>query len=167
MSRRPETCAGESPTGSDTQHNSSFSIRTPRDFLHELIIPQYEEFVRDNTSSRHALLSIVLVYHMYEWVHLLPFNEKHFRSTYPGHDDVAHLFGLTRGIANGTKHFKPNRESQYRPIASVQIGFSSAFSDAFARPLNVELPDGATESVDTLLGTLVRFWKRQERLGSF
>lgn len=167
MSTEPEACAGDPSTGSDTKHNSSFSIRTPRDFLHELIIPQYEEFVRDNASSRHALLSIVLVYHMYEWVHLLPFKEKHFRHTYPDHQDVETLFKLARGIANGTKHFKPNIESHSRPITRVHVGFSTAFSDAFSRPLNVELPDGTTASVDNLLKTLVGFWKRQGQLGSF
>ena len=167
MSREPETRAGESPTDSDTTHSSSFNIRTARDFLHELILPQYEEFVRRNASSRHALLSFVLIYHMYEWVHLAPFTRKHFQSTYPDQHDVANLLELAKGIANGTKHFKPKRMGQVRPITRVQGGFSSAFSDGFARPLNVELPDGTSTSVDNLLGNLVDFWKRQERLGAF
>ena len=48
-------------------HKSSFNIRTARDFLHEMIIPQHEDFREKNSSSRHALLTIILVYHMYEW----------------------------------------------------------------------------------------------------
>ena len=62
MSSDSKTPAGESPTDSNMKHDSSFNIRTARDFLYELILPQYKEFVRHNASSRHALLSIVLVY---------------------------------------------------------------------------------------------------------
>ena len=53
-------------------HGSSFDVRTPHDFLHEMVIPQHEDFERDNSSSRHALLAIILVYHMSEWVHPIP-----------------------------------------------------------------------------------------------
>ena len=72
-------------------HKSSFNIRTARDFLHEMIIPQHEDFREKNSSSRHALLAIILVYHMYEWVHCAPFSIKHFRSTYKNGDRVTAL----------------------------------------------------------------------------
>ena len=32
-----------------------------------MIIPQHEDFREKNSSSRHALLTIILIYHMYEW----------------------------------------------------------------------------------------------------
>ena len=63
-------------------HESSFHIRSPHDFLNEMVIPQHEEFIADNSSSRHALLTIILAYHMYEWVHRRKFSIGHFGATY-------------------------------------------------------------------------------------
>ena len=142
-------------------HESSFNIRTPRDFLHEMVIPQHEDFKVDNSSSRHALLTIILVYHMYEWVHRKPFNIRHFRSTYENNDCIAEMLELARKIANGTKHFSQKVKTQ------VQGGFSSAFSDGFARPLNVEFDDERKESADIFLRRMVEFWIQQEKVGTF
>ena len=141
-------------------HKSSFNIRTARDFLHEMIIPQHEDFREKHSSSHHALLAIILVYHMYEWVHGAPFSIKHFRSTYKNEDDVEQMFGLAKNIANGTKHFAQRATTQ------VQTGFSSGFSDGFARPLNVEFDDGRKQSVDVFLRQLVEFWVQQEKDGA-
>ena len=147
-------------------HESSFDIRTPRDFLHRMILPQYEDFIGHNASTRYALLAFIVVYHMYEWVNpRKKFTKEGFQSLYPSDPDMAATFDLARGIVNGTKHFKPTG-CQHRPKTHMQTGFSSAFSDGFARPLNIEAPDGTSESVDILLRKM-DFWKRQEQLGSF
>ena len=143
-------------------HKSSFKIRTARDFLHEMIIPQHEDFRENNSSSRHALLAIILVYHMYEWVHGSKFSIDHFRSTYKNEDGVAEMFELARNIVNGTKHFKQKAKTQ------AQTGFSSGFSDGFARPLNVEFDDRRKpQSADVFLRRLVEFWVQQEKDGAF
>ena len=140
------------------QHKSSFNIQTPHDFLHQLIIPQHNEFIQNNSSARHALLTIILVYHMYEWVHpKKPFQPYHFKSHYPSDLDMVGRFELARKISNGTKHFEP------RANTHVQGGFSSDFSDEFARPLNVEFPGDREEPVDIFLRELVEFWQRQIR----
>lgn len=117
-----------------------------------MILPQYEDFIGHNASTRYALLAFIVVYHMYEWVNpRKKFTKEGFQS---------------RGIVNGTKHFKPTG-GQHSPKRHMQTGFPSAFSDEFARPLNIEAPDGKSESVDILLRKMVDFWKRQEQLGSF
>lgn len=144
-----------------TAHDSSFNIRTPHDFMHEMIIPQYKEFRAKNSSSRHALLTIILVYHMYEWMHCKKFCCDHFRKAYENKEEMVELFELARNIANGTKHFKPRAKTR------AQVGFSSAFSDGFARPLNVEYDDGRKQSVDVFLRKIVDFWKQQEEIGAF
>ena len=131
-------------------HKSSFDVKTVHDFLHKMLSPQYEEFRANNSSPRHALLTIILVNHMREWVKPEP--------SYPKHIDE--MFKLVRKIANGTKHFEPRAKTW------VQTGFSSGFSDAFARPLNVEFPGNRKLSVDKLLDKLVEFWKEQDRLGT-
>ena len=131
-------------------HEASFDIKTPYDFLHEMILPQYEEFRANNASSRHALLTIILVTHMREWVNPKP--------SYP--KDIDEMFNLARKIANGTKHFEPRVKTR------VGIGFSSDFSDEFERPLNIEFPGNGELSADELLDKLVGFWKEQDQLGT-
>lgn len=135
------------------------NILTANDLLHQLIIPQYEDFVRKNSSVRHALLTTILAYHMYEWVHEEKFTENHFKATYSDEDDMVELFEVARIISNDIKHCK------FKSITKVQTGFSSGFSNGFARPLNVELPDGRLESMDNVLEKLVDFWKHREHLG--
>lgn len=142
-----------------SEHDSSFGIRTPRDFLRQLVIPQYQEFVRTNASSRHALLTFILGYHLYEWVNRERFDRKGFVSKYPSDIELVDVFEVARRIANGTKHF------ERRAKTTVQTGFSSAFSDGFARPLNVIMPDGVQRSADQLLRQMLEFWQHQERLG--
>ena len=141
-------------------HQSSFDIRNASNFLHKMVLPQYSDFNKRNSSSRHALLAILVSYHMYEWVHpKTKFSRGHFAGNYRNEPDMADIFDLARTIANGTKHFSKGART------TTQTGFSSAFSDAFARPLNVELPDGSTESADRIIRKMVDFWKRQEKLG--
>ena len=138
-----------------TLNKPIFNIQTPHDFLHQLIIPQHNEFIQRNSSARHASLTIILVYHMYEWVHREKFTENHFNTTYPSDLQIVDRFKLARNITNGTKHFI------HKANTHMQTGFSSGFSDEFVRPLNVAFPDGGKESADIFLRELVAFWQRQ------
>ena len=143
------------------QHEASFGIRSAPDFLHKLLIPQHKDFTADNASSRQAVLAIILAYHIFEWFHGRPFTRKHFQELYPEEVKMIDLFGLAGAISNGTKHFKP------RAKTTAGVGFSSAFSEAFERPLNIEFPQdtvyapysGQRISADCLLKRLVTFWK--------
>ena len=137
-------------------HKSSFDIKTVQDFLYKMIIPQYEEFKENNSSSRHALLTIILVYHMREWANK---SVKDKQLAYS--DDIAEMHKLVGDIANGTKHFVHERAA-----TRVGPGFSSGFSDGFARPLNVKSCSDREVSVDELLDKLVEFWKEQDQLGN-
>ena len=136
------------------KHHSSFGISTPHEFLRELVLPEYRAFIRRNSSARHALLTIILVYHMYEWVHGRKYTREHFNKAHPGEQQVAERFEIAAKITNGTKHFRSKAKTRR------QSGFKSGFSDAFARPLNVQFESGKEESVDRFLAALVGFWKR-------
>ena len=68
---------------------------------------------------------------MYEWVHEEAFTKQGFGLSYPQDFQVGDYFEAARKICNGTKHFK------LRAHTTVQSGFSSEFSDEFARPLNL------------------------------
>ena len=143
------------------KHTPLFGITTAADFFRELVIPQYEDFVANNSSCRHALLTTILAYHMYEWVHRRKFTADHFKSTYPQAASLADVFELARKITNGTKHFKPE------PKTRTQKGFHSGFSDDFARPLMIEFTDGSEESADKFLCKMVEFWRVQQETGGF
>ena len=140
-------------------HQSSFDIRNASDFLHKMVLPQYSDFTVKNSSSRHALLAMLVAYHMYEWVHANKFSKNHFAENYRDDPSMAEIFEIARNIVNGTKHFSE------RAKTTTQTGFSSEFSDEFARPLNVEFPDGSKETADRIIRKMVDFWKRQEKLG--
>ncbi|MDE2977545.1 MAG: hypothetical protein OXU63_08495 [Acidobacteriota bacterium] len=106
-------------------------------------------------------MTVIVAYHMYEWVHGRKFTPPDFRIRYPNEQGLASTFDLARKITNGTKHFKPKARTH------TQGGFSSGFSDAFARPLNVEYDDGTRESADMFLRKMVDFWKKQGAAGAF
>jgi len=110
-------------------HKSSFDIKTPNEFFEQMVLPQYDDFLKNNASSRYALLCLVLNYHMYEWANnKTEFNKTDFRTRYPGKQGLIELFDLARKVTNGTKHFKNKIETR------TQIGFSPEFS-VFTRVL--------------------------------
>src|ERR1700736_2597082 len=92
-----------------------FEIRTPSDFYDILVKPQYRLFKRSYATSispsalksRHALLSVLSTYHLYDWVHhgenfsLSPFEKQH-----KGKRDVGDMFEIARKLVNGSKHFE-------------------------------------------------------------
>ena len=145
--------ADGSTTKHKLPHTSSFDIESPSDFLYKIVIPQYKDFVSHNSSSRHALLAIMTAYHMYEWVHREKFTEDGFRAVYGDVGGMIETFNVARRITNGTKHFAQTVRTR------KQGGFSSEFSDEFARPLIIEFSDGKEQSVDILLRNMVGFWK--------
>jgi hypothetical protein len=51
------------------QGKAIFTIRTADDFFVQIVQPQYQEFIDNNASARHALLSIMTIYHLGEWVY--------------------------------------------------------------------------------------------------
>ena len=110
-------------------HNSTFDIKTADDFFRDLVFPQYQDFLDNNSSSRHALLSTITAYHVYEWVYRDKFKKDKFLQANPDELELSDLIDLARNIANGTKHFISKVETR------TQSGFSSCFSSEFARPL--------------------------------
>ena len=143
-------------------HKSSFNIRNADDYFIQFLLPQYRDFIDNNASSRHALLTIIVSYHLFEWIHKDKFTIKLFEENYPSQKDLAKDFEIARNITNGTKHFSNDSAK-----TSTQRGFSSDFSDEFARSLNIEYPDGTKTSVDILLRRIVNFWQGEKDKGSF
>ena len=143
-------------------HTSSFGLEKARDFYDEIVFPQYQDFLQKNSSKRHALLTIISAYHLYEWVHRTKFTRTDFKNRYPNESEVEELFETARHLTNGTKHYK-NKAVKTR----AQGGFSSAFSNAFARPLIIIKPDSSEVSADEFCEALIGFWQRQVKSGSF
>lgn len=139
-------------------HSASFGIQSPREYLQELIIPQYEEFISNPLSPRLALLTIFLLYHMYEWVHHHRYSVRHFRRVYPDDLDLIPYFLLAEKITNGSKHFRSKVKTRRKG------GFSREFSEEFdLAALMAELDCRREVTADTLIEQLVDFWQRWEK----
>jgi len=156
----------------------TFDIKTPADLFERVLLPTYREFVENNASSRHALQGTLVAYHLFDWANDEGFTDDAFVRHYPEpeHREMLGFFRVARGLANGFKHLasplpgKPHTgprvvTSTQRPgprvATSTQTGFSSEFSEEFARPLNAE-----DVSVDFLLQRLVAFWTDQHAKGA-
>ncbi|EMK6834857.1 TPA: hypothetical protein PX765_003374 [Vibrio cholerae] len=136
--------------------SSSFQVIDAKSYFNIMVKPQYEQFLAQNSCVKSALLSTMLTYHMYEWAHPKEkFSIERFEKRYPEQKELANLFEMARDITNGLKHFK------VKPTTTRnQRGFSSAFSNAFARPLIIVSPSGEEISVDQFLEKMVMFWQR-------
>ncbi len=148
-------------------HRSSFGVANAGDFFRQIVLPQYADFLADNSSPRHALLVIIVAYHMYEWVHRRNFEVSHFERMYPSNKALANVFELARNITNGTKHFRSKAET--RAHGGFGPGFGRpGFGKGFARPrLIVTTSDGTEQSDVDFLRQIVDFWKQQESAGAF
>ncbi len=136
---------------------SSFDVRTPDDFFSKVVVPQYDEFIADNASSRKALVAIIVAYHMFEWVAGRKFAYPE-RNLSPA---INNAFELARKLTNGVKHFGHTIETK------TQSAFSSGFDESFARPLIVVQDDRSELSVDQLLREIVNYWRGEKTTGKF
>ena len=143
-------------------HESTFDIKTAKDFYNKIVFPQYQDFTHNSLSSRHALLSTIVLYHMYEWANGEKFTETHFRSRYSNDTDLIDSFELARKITNGTKHFGSGVKTR------IQKGFNPGFDNGFARSsLVVEYSNGNEVSAEDFLAKLKCFWEEQNSIGAF
>jgi len=98
-------------------HTSSFDITNADAYFNEMVLPQYENFIKRNSSSRHALLTTILLYHMYEWVHKRKFREQEFKTTYPDHSNSdIDRFAFSLFLDTREKHccHRTHAEDEYR-----------------------------------------------------
>jgi len=94
---------------------------------------------------------------MFEWVTRKKFNYNN--SSLP--PTINNAFEIARKITNGTKHCIQAIETK------TQRGFSSDFSDDFARPLIVVQDDGTDLSVDRLIREIIDYWRGEKTAGKF
>jgi hypothetical protein len=139
---------------------SSFQITDAESFFFTMVLPQYQDFVSQNSCVRSALLTTILAYHLYEWANPKEnFSVDRFISRYPEHKELAKYFEMARDITNGLKHFK------VKPTTTrSQSGFSSAFSNGFSRPLIIIAACGEEISVDEFLAKIIGFWEEKIKL---
>ena len=135
-----------------------FTLSSAEEYFNKLVAPSYEDFLAKNSDVRAALSTTIFGYHLYEKKFLKEFKRKEFEKNPPSKVLDVEILDLAREITNSTKH------TDVRIVTVVQSGFSSAFSNAFARPLNIELADGSKVSMDEFLERLVMSWKEELEL---
>jgi hypothetical protein len=143
----------------------SFDIHTAADFFDKLQ-QEYQDFVDDPLSSRHAINCALTAWHLIDW-------------TWAGHKEVVrglepsiktkHEFvryvisqcpelAIMQCIANGSKHFQQSRSK----VKSTRL-HGGAFSRGFSRGFNIStldvvLDDGSTVTFDDIAETVVEYW---------
>ena len=149
----------------------SFEIRTARQFLERLVEPDYDEFLRNRTSSRLAIHCAVGCWHLIDWVwEDILMADKSLRLVIDSSIKDHHSFrayakrtcpdlDIIGEIANGSKHFA-TRTSTVKDSKRAGAFQAGAFQpDAFdiAR-LEVELANSRRPFADCLEAA-VTFWR--------
>lgn len=138
---------------------AQFNVGSAPDFFIEVVSPLYSAFVTDNANVAKAVSAIVMSYHLFEWATDQKFEKNYFNNRYPEKPNLASDFETARLLTNGIKHDLDNIQTR------KQLGFSSAFSSAFDRPLVIVRSDGSEISVDGLLRSMFEFWQEQHDKG--
>ena len=148
----------------------SFEIRTARQFLEGLVEPDYEEFLKEPSSSRLAIHCALGCWHLTEWVWadvLKP--DTRLRSAIHSSIRDCHRFrayavttcpelDIMRQIADGSKHFG-GQNSSVRDSNLAGGAFDKGFSAGFdIGRLEVELP-GEKRAFTDCLERVVAFWR--------
>ena len=150
----------------------SFEIRTARQFLEGLVEPDYEEFLKEPSSSRLAIHCALGCWHLTEWVwaDVLKGNTSlcsaidasirvnDFGSFCAYAVTTCSELDIMRQIADGSKHFG-GQSSTVRDSSLAGGAFDKGFSAGFdIGQLEVEMPGGKRRFTDCLEAA-VGFWR--------
>lgn len=141
----------------------SFNIQNSKDKL-TLLITEYEEFIKDDTSSIKATNLSTNAWHMVDWVfeefptiHGLADNGAFRNTLYPRCSSLK----IIHDIANGTKHKELNRPKASIKTTKERKGtFDETFDRTFdISALLIELADGSILFFLDEIKNVMDFWK--------
>lgn len=145
--------------------NHSYEIRTTADFFKKLL-DEREDFLKNPTSSRHAINCALTGWHLYEWVYneyhshpfMQQFNKKKFEKWLLTRDIE---FKLIKDLADGSKHFYLGRSDKsllgtYLKRKGDIVGSRPLAEDALI--LQMKFMNGAWMSFDDLFYFVTVFW---------
>lgn len=131
-----------------------FPIENSSDFWNEVAAPAAHKFRAENSSLPLGLAATIFLFHLFE----KHYGEKFLKGNSTNASRFSSLtednFELARKVANSSKHLKINIQTLR------QGGFSSAFSDDFARPLNI-IDGDRRKSLDQLVSALYTHWENE------
>ena len=144
----------------------AYEIKTTADFFKKLL-DEREDFLKNPTSSRHAINCAFTAWHIYEWVYSEyqshPFmqqfkNSKQFRDWLLKKNRD---FQLIRDLADGSKHFSLNR-----PDNTILGTHIKRKGELFGRRplaedtliLQMKFMNGSSMSFDDLFYVITIFW---------
>lgn len=143
----------------------SFEVRTTTDFFHKLM-DDYNEFLKNITSSRLALNCAMTAWHLFDWV----FNEFYYTQPSPFNSvsdfqrfikQQCRSLQIMHDLTNGTKHYLLNRRKpDVKETKLHNGGFSREFSRDFdISILEIELNDGTTVYFEDEIKNVIEFWR--------
>ena len=85
-----------------------------------MVVPQYNDFLTNNASSRFALLCAFVAYHMFEWANnRREFREADFKARYQAKAHRAEWFELARRLVNAPSTFRTGSRQEHS-LGSLQ-----------------------------------------------
>jgi hypothetical protein len=139
----------------------SFNITNSKDFLAKLL-EDFEDFKKDDTSSRLAINCAMTAWHLSDWIYfeykfdkvskLFDFQES-IKSTCPS-------LQVMHDITNGSKHFKLTKHQPKVAETKLHGGsFDKSFDRSFdISTLDVEMKDGSKKYFEDELQKVINFW---------
>lgn len=156
---------------SGISRNIMFDISTSNDF-YAVLVQDFDDFMDNQSSSRHALHCAITAYHLHEWVwgdwlgtdfnawKTLGIRDKD--SFLKWIDGVCPWFPTIHALANGTKHFIRNQNFDSQKIQGFGQGpFGiGPYGQGY---LLIDFGEGAAEhrykTARDLLEVVLRFWR--------
>ena len=143
----------------------SFNIRTTNDLFNKLL-EEYKEFLKNSTSSRHAINCALTAWHLIDWIyhndHELSKKYSELKEFQQELKSLCPSLQIMHDIANGSKH---NSLKWHKPIIKETRLYKGSFSNDFSRDfdissLDIELTDGTKIYFEDEIKNVVDFWTK-------
>ncbi|WP_420318161.1 hypothetical protein [Ekhidna sp.] len=136
----------------------SFDIAESKDWFDKLE-REYNDFLKDKTSSDRAINFSITAHHMNEWAKS-ELTEKEKAKLALKRKPVQNDFNIIQDLANGTKHKVLKYESTIKTTEHSRGAFSSGFSRGFnISTLNILMNSGEKIYFEDVAKNIYNFWK--------
>ena len=144
------------------KNNKGFiELNSVSDYWEKLLF-DYQELKKNNENTYNAFNFFVTAYHLLDWI---------FEGEYPKERtelNKVSVLKICNHIANGIKHFEPNRHGSVKEIKQVRLFEVGVFEEGiFESPIVIYLGDdfisefGDSIQISDLADKVIEFWEKE------